>query len=281
MKVMALQKRAEAEGVSEGDIEDAMESAEPKTELIALLMSKLGAGAAAEHEEQQRLREELSSLTLRDLRKRAKDAHMSAEQLDQTMDSDNPEEAIIAFLLQLHTEDTGARADKAALLSELQGLRLRELRQRAKEIGVSSEDLDSAMDADEPDATLIELIVSLSESSQDDSDRGLLAELEGLSLKELRKRAKGTSAISASQLDAAMDATQPKAAVIELLLAAPPATSQPAAEDEDKPHFGTGAESRMVEVAPRKGLLPANKHAMISYQWGDQDRVIAARESLT
>ena len=49
---IALHKRAVAEGVSEGAIEDAMESAEPKTELIALLMSKLGAAASAEHEEQ-------------------------------------------------------------------------------------------------------------------------------------------------------------------------------------------------------------------------------------
>jgi hypothetical protein len=49
---------------------------------------------------------------------------------------------------------------------------------------------------------------------------------------------------------------------------------------DDRPHFGT-FEPPQSKPVPRKGLLPANKHAMISYQWDDQDRVIAARKTLT
>ena len=48
---------------------------------------------------------------------------------------------------------------------------------------------------------------------------------------------------------------------------------------DDRPHHGSTKEPRPARA--RTGLLPANKHAMLSYQWDDQDRVIAARQTLT
>jgi hypothetical protein len=99
MKLMALHKRAVAEGVSEGDVEDAMESAEPKVELIALLMSKLGAAAAAEHEEQQRLREELGGLRVMALHKRASSAGVSDAAIEEAMDSSDPKDVLIELVL--------------------------------------------------------------------------------------------------------------------------------------------------------------------------------------
>jgi hypothetical protein len=99
MKLMALHKRAVAEGVSEGDVEDAMESAEPKAELIALLMSKLGAAAAAEHEEQQRLREELGGLRVMALHKRASSAGVSDAAIEEAMDSSDPKDVLIELVL--------------------------------------------------------------------------------------------------------------------------------------------------------------------------------------
>ena len=115
-----------------------------------------------------------------------------------------------------------------------------------------------------------------------------------------------------------MESEQPKGGLIELLLLAEPARAgeqpshlarpavrppaagraAPADEDEidihgtgdarlrqlprstDRPHFGSKKPQRN-KPAPRKGLLPANKHAMISYQWDDQETVIAARKTLT
>jgi hypothetical protein len=49
--------------------------------------------------------------------------------------------------------------DKAAV-AELQGLKLRELRKRAKEAGVSAEALEAAMDDDEPEAAVIAMLVA-------------------------------------------------------------------------------------------------------------------------
>jgi hypothetical protein len=124
------------------------------------------------------LRLELGSMKLKDLRKRAKDVGMTAEQLDQAMDSEDPEEEVITYLLGLHAADANARAGETALVSELQGLRLKELRQRAKEVGITAEELDTAMDSDEPEAAVIELIVALTESPAGVTEPGLLAELQ-------------------------------------------------------------------------------------------------------
>ena len=117
-------------------------------------------------------------MKLKDLRKRAKDVGMTAEQLDQAMDSEDPEEEVITYLLGLHAADANARAGETALVSELQGLRLKELRQRAKEVGITAEELDTAMDSDEPEAAVIELIVALTESPAGVTEPGLLAELQ-------------------------------------------------------------------------------------------------------
>ena len=54
----------------------------------------------------------------------------------------------------------GPDSGEEALRSELEGLRLKELRQRAREVGVSGEQLESAMDTDEPEASLIELVLA-------------------------------------------------------------------------------------------------------------------------
>ena len=64
MKLMALQSRAVAEGVSPDALEEAMESGNPKKQLVSLLVSHLGASAAAAHERRQKLRGELRGLRL-------------------------------------------------------------------------------------------------------------------------------------------------------------------------------------------------------------------------
>ena len=64
--------------------------------------------------------------------------------------------------------DTASSMEEQRLLSELRGMRLRELRKRAKEVGVSSNTLESAMDSDEPEGTVIDLIVARSGSAGED-----------------------------------------------------------------------------------------------------------------
>jgi hypothetical protein len=51
---------------------------------------------------------------------------------------------------------------------------------------------------------------------------------------------------------------------------------------EDRPHFGEQGPRQQTTPKPaRRGILPANKHAMLSYQWDDQEQVVAARKTLT
>ncbi len=46
-----------------------------------------------------------------------------------------------------------------ALRAELEGLRLKELRQRAREQDVSPEEMEEAADSDEPKAAMVELLM--------------------------------------------------------------------------------------------------------------------------
>ena len=64
----------------------------------------------------------------------------------------------IELLVQQASSDAGAEQD--ALRRELSGLRLKELRARAKVAEVSVDDLLDAADADDPKAATIELLLS-------------------------------------------------------------------------------------------------------------------------
>eukprot|EP01051_Picozoa_sp_SAG22_P004182 SAG22_NODE_218_length_14885_cov_24.733699_3_plen_893_part_00 len=101
MKVMALHRRAAAEGVPTGALEDAMESDQPKQELVALLIKQVGATAANRFEEQQELRQELGELRLMALHKRASGTELGlqTEQVDDAMESDDPKRALVELLV--------------------------------------------------------------------------------------------------------------------------------------------------------------------------------------
>ena len=76
------------------------------------------------------------------------------------MDSDDPEGTVIEFLVSQHIAATGESEALSALVSELETLKLRELRQRAKEEGIAAEELEDAMDTDEPEAAVIAWLVA-------------------------------------------------------------------------------------------------------------------------
>ena len=240
LRLKDLRTCAREAGMPADMIEQAMDSDTPEEELITYLIEQQSAEADA-YAIESALMSELQGLRLKDLRKRAKDCGVAAEVLEGAMDDDSPEGAVIGLVLAATraSSDDSTGGKEHHLRAQLQGLRLKGLRKRAKADGVDATDLDEAMDDDEPEATLIDLILTmhaLSKSSRDISSerQALIAELQSLRLKELRKRAKGTS-ISADQLDDTMDTDDPKAALIALLLAVPPAKARQA----DKSHFGT------------------------------------------
>eukprot|EP01043_Picozoa_sp_COSAG02_P040569 COSAG02_NODE_3294_length_6996_cov_21.108743_5_plen_405_part_00 len=105
------------------------------------------------------LRAELAKLKLKDLRQRAREAGMSAAELEAAMDTDEPEDALISYVMQAHAAAAVKAEVAAALQAELQGLKLKDLRQRAREAGMSSAELEAAMDTDEPESTLISYVM--------------------------------------------------------------------------------------------------------------------------
>ena len=152
MKTTELRKTAIAEGVDSIILDGALDSDTPRFALIeVLLQHHLQAGEQSIHEERA-LRSELQRLKMAELRKRAAALSLGYGQLDEAMDSDTPKAALIELLLQ-HL------LDQKVLRSELQELRITEVRKRAVAEGVGSEMLDEALDSDDPKDALIELLL--------------------------------------------------------------------------------------------------------------------------
>jgi hypothetical protein len=107
------------------------------------------------------LRRELEGLKLKELRKRARDADVDSSQLEDAADDDDPKSAVIELLL-ISLKSTAVDQDgEAALQTELEGLRLKELRGRAKAAGIDSSLLEDAADDDDPKSAVIQLIIGL------------------------------------------------------------------------------------------------------------------------
>lgn len=297
-----LRRKALEVGLPEEQIDDAQDSDNPTAVLVTLILAATLHDAEARtpsplteprHDltglEGSQLATEFEALQLRELRQRAKAQGMSRDQLDGFMDTDEPQEALIAWLIEAQTAEA---RDRAVLMSELQGLRLKDLRKRANDAGIEAADLDAAMDADDPSKAVISVIVGNARSkvetavdvgeseatvinkmpSQD--KQSLEQELHGLPLKDLRQRARDMG-VSSMSLENAMDAGDPAADVIRLVVNASTRSSG------DKPH------SRALKQQPsrhqaktRKALFAQKKHTMLSYQWDDQDRVVATRRRL-
>jgi hypothetical protein len=115
-------------------------------------------------------------------------------------------------------------AEPSDLVAELSDLRLKELRTRAKAENIATGLLEGAVDSDDPKGAVLELLLqhfASQEAAADANDPSALrVELSALRLKELRVRAKHTAGLSAVALDDAADNDDPKAAVIDLLVAA-------------------------------------------------------------
>ena len=178
------------------------------------------------------LRKELDGLRLKDLRKKAKELGVDEDTLEDALDSDAPKAALIALILDA-SEAAGDAASlhaqkSAAMLSELQGLRPKELRKRARDVGINAELLEDAIDADDPKSAVIELLMA--KSSDAGEEAALRTGFEGLRLKELRRRAKDAG-VDADELEDATDSDDPKATVIQLLLAQRLSSSKAAAGD--------------------------------------------------
>jgi hypothetical protein len=97
LRVMALHAHAVSEGVDETAIEDAMDSGNPKDDLVALILGARRANAAKRKEQ---LRSELESMRVMELHARATALEgIDASLADDAMDSDNPKRRLVDLLL--------------------------------------------------------------------------------------------------------------------------------------------------------------------------------------
>ena len=95
-------------------------------------------------------------------------------------------------------------------------------------------------------------------------------------MKPLKQRAIAAG-VSEERVDDAADEDDYKAAVIALVVDAELSSGSP----HEVPHFGDGkARKPSVEGPAAAPLEVAGKHAMLSYQWDNQDEVVRVRDLL-
>jgi lambda repressor-like predicted transcriptional regulator len=104
---------------------------------------------------------ELQSLRLKELRARATAEGVDSDTLEDMLETDDPKAAMVELLLNLQAKASGGGSARL----ELEGLRLKELRSRAKQAGYSLELLEDVLDNDDPKAAVIELLLSSSAPS--------------------------------------------------------------------------------------------------------------------
>ena len=148
-----LSKKAKEAGATEEALLQAQDAPSPKKALIELIMG-CTATTAQTPDPTAALRQELSSLKLGSLSKRAKDSGVPEEEVLDAFDEDEPQEALIALILDASTRTAApgveaAQAAAASLREELTPLKLRAVKQRAKDVGVGADELDEADDAED------------------------------------------------------------------------------------------------------------------------------------
>ena len=251
LRISELQKRVQAACVEHTRIEAALDSEAPKAALVALVL-----------EQEDKLRQELAQLTLSALQRRALASGVDRDAVDAALDGEG-REALQALILEseardspaprpgpehaaadadssaepaaarVHLSDAHARAGgegqpSDALRRELEPLRLKQLRARARDAGIDAEALEDALDSDQPKATVIALLVAGAEARaagvtaetarlQGAPVAGSRAEYKGLKTMALYARAIAAG-VDAAKAEDAMEHTNPKDALIALLL---------------------------------------------------------------
>ena len=148
------------------------------------------------------LRRELEGLKLKELRKRARDADVDSSQLEDAADDDDPKSAVIELLL-ISLKSTAVDQDgEAALQTELEGLRLKELRGRAKAAGIDSSLLEDAADDDDPKSAVIQLIIGLHKNAGSlsplaEGEAGIIDHLSNGNASEIGSRGRAGAAVPA------------------------------------------------------------------------------------
>ena len=205
LKLKALKKRAREEGVREDLLEDADDADDTRSAVIQLILDTTSDRTGQEHEARQALESELAGMKLTALKKRARSSGVSADKLDDADDADNIKNAVIELIVSaelnsesLHVSDDNPHGQQQGLHEERKGLKPMAPHARATESCADSAAEDDAMESEEARAAL-----------------------QSLRLMALHRLAVSEGVDVLTTLKAAMESDDPKAAVIELLLALP------------------------------------------------------------
>ena len=183
LKLSALKKRAKEAGVAEAKLEEADDADDVKGTVVELILEKEAVSAS------EKLRDELGSLKLSALKKRAKEVGVDEGKLEEADDADNVKGAVIELIL----EELSKTAESPEALKEEQVMQLREeleamklsaVKKRAKEAGVDEGKLEEADDADDVQSAVIDLIVENMLQEEDASGAEAAAELAQIQMRK-------------------------------------------------------------------------------------------------
>ena len=103
LRPVALSKRARAEGVGDDLVEEALDSAEPKSALIDLIVRFAEEQALGDDAD---LRIELEGMRLAALQARAAAEHIGEDAVDDALEADNPKAALVALIVGHASRDS-------------------------------------------------------------------------------------------------------------------------------------------------------------------------------
>jgi hypothetical protein len=252
MKLRALEKRATAEVEDETLLDAAMDSGDPKSALIELLLAKHTSLVTSKHDEMETRRRELQKMKLRALSKYADEVDLPDDKVDHAMDSNNPKQALVELILSVPPSLTGdckpvehsnsaktqpvsvpsqnqddmeelESAEIAQLRHELQAMRVLALYERASAEGIDEAQLEDAMDGNDPKGALIGLVLGRHRPDGTGEDEAAMrqsvrAELQTMRVAALLQRAVSDNVEPAS-IEDAMDSDNVKVALVELIVA--------------------------------------------------------------
>ena len=267
LKLSALQKRAAAEGVDVLRIEECLDTDSPKASLVPLILAchpltgQLADGGAkaddaacarAEHEAAHakmlaEMEGELNSLKLSALQKRAAAEGVDVLRIEECLDTDSPKASLVPLILACHpltgqladggATEISAPAAETSIRAELLELPLSVLRKRARSLGVTDDEIETAEDTNEPVAALADLAIARSgmqkhQTTAIATEQSMRAKLAGLNVSALKKRALAAG-VREQSLRATEDSDLPmREAVVNLIVAQAKSQSPSSAQEQ-------------------------------------------------
>jgi hypothetical protein len=218
-----------------------------------------------------RLADEVRAMKPSARRKRAKAAGAAEEEIEACDDADDP---VAAFVELISRYETPPSAEEL-LAVEIGAMKPSARLKWALAAGATEEEAEEAGDADEPVAAYATLIAQCAQKKNEAAHKAALAVELGAMKPSARKRRAVAAGATEDAIDEAMDANDPVAAFVDilLLLAPQPSAAEPAAATE-LPHLAAEIPQQKV-AASHAGAATSqqlgggafgDKHIMLSYQ---------------